>query len=158
MDFLPVLTERGSMDDVSIAGVMNCAAMQPLKEKLTQERETLLAARRAEEAQRQLKRLNMKREQLQKELDRKANIWTQERDELLEKLKELDAQLATLCPPQEPATEEAPETEDAAAADVPESAPSAAPAADDAGQTTAEAELPERETAAKEAPEDVCTE
>lgn len=73
-DFLPVLTERGSMDDVSIAGVMNCAAMQPLKEKLTQERETLLAARRAEEAQRQLKRLNMKREQLQKELDRKANI------------------------------------------------------------------------------------
>lgn len=158
MDFLPVLTERGSMDDVSIAGVMNCAAMQPLKEKLTQERETLLVARRAEEAQRQLKRLNMKREQLQKELDRKANIWTQERDELLEKLKELDAQLATLCPPQETATEEAPETEDAAAAGVPESAPSAAPAADDAGQTHAEAELPESETAAEEAPEDARTE
>ena len=158
MDFLPVLTERGSMDDVSIAGVMNCAAMQPLKEKLTQERETLLAARRAEEAQRQLKRLNMKREQLQKELDRKANIWTQERGELLEKLKELDAQLAALCPPQEPAPEEAPETEDAAAAGVPESAPSAAPAAEEAGQTHEEAELPESETAAEEAPEDVRTE
>lgn len=158
MDFLPVLTERGSMDDVSIAGVMNCAAMQPLKEKLTQERETLLAARRAEEAQRQLKRLNMKREQLQKELDRKANIWTQERGELLEKLKELDVQLAALCPPQESAHAEAPEAEDAAAAGVPESAPVTDPAADDAGQTTAEAELPEPETAAEEAPEDVRTE
>ena len=139
MDFLPVLTERGSMDDVSIAGVMNCAAMQPLKEKLTRERETLLAARRAEEAQRQLKRLNMKREQLQKELDRKANIWTQERGELLEKLKELDAQLAALCPPQETAPEEAQATEEA-------------------WQTHAETELPEPEAATEEAPEDARTE
>jgi serine/threonine protein phosphatase PrpC len=72
-EFLPKLTARGSMDDVSIAGIINCEELLPLKDELSHQREEIMAAQQEKEKALQIKRLKLKINLLQKELYRECD-------------------------------------------------------------------------------------
>lgn len=157
-EFLPKLTARGSMDDVSIAGIINCEGLLPLKDELSHQREEIIAAQQEKEKALQIKRLNMKINLLQKELYRECD--DSRRTELESQISALNNELSRFTPvcddvsAKQPADEEsspeaveselqsAPESSLEAVEDRPQSVPESSPeTVDNAPQPVSEFSL-----------------